>query len=371
MGKENILENGVWELHKLKEQIETLEQYKAELVKKDVEEDRLEQELEVKEKMIQDEIQMVVQKREHEIALSFDEQVNRLKTKSKKVSAKKEKTKSERVNERILQETREFREDNAKLNQEVKSVLQQGHVSKFCNNRVYYALFAPKGISDYLIAALSILIVSLLLPNSIFYLFFAKSSFWVHALLYFICIGLAVGAYYVIYQKTRMKNPTAIATGQTIRFKMRQNNAKMRKIKNRIIKDKDESGYELQQFDQQLREIESSIADILKQKTEALTVLKNSTSHILAKEVRTKHEDAISDLKRQYDEVHQKNKEMEDKVKEITRILANEYEAYLGKEFMNGKSIDDLIRIMEQNDLYVVSEAISIYRKEQENQQVS
>lgn len=364
MDKENLLEQNIGALQQLRQKINSLTMYKNQLSEKDAEEDRLENELELKNKMIQDEIQMAVVKRENEIASSFDEQIDRQKNRLKKVQEKKERSKNDEVSRRIEQETAQLRGDNQRLKQDIKNIFQQGNVSRIYNTRLYFALFAPKGIGDIGMILISALIALAAIPLLLYYLLCDFKGIFGLVVIYLLTIAVVTVLYYLVYKATKLKNPTAIASSRAVRYKLRQNNHKIQKIKKRILKDKDETAYNLGEFDNEIKDLNDKVADINRQKAEAIAVFKSTTSNILANDIRKKHEEEMKEVRTRYQALHKESRELEDKIKELSMALANQYEVYLGKEFMNLSSLDKLINIMQENQLNKTSEALEVYKKQ-------
>ena len=371
MDKDNLLEQGIEALYQLKEKLYQLNQYKNQLAEKDALENRLESELELKNNMLQDEIQMATAKRENEIAASFDEQIERQKNRMKKVQEKKERSKSDKISKRIEQETAQLRGDNQRLKQDIKSILQQGNVSRIFNTRLYFALFSPKGIGDIGILFITLLVALVAVPLILYYLIFDWNSTLGLIVLYLIIIAILVCLYYLVFKSTKQKNPTAIASARAVRYKLRQNNNKIHKIKKKILKDKDESAYNLGEYDSEIKDINAKIVDINRQKAEAIAVFRSSTSNILANDVKQKHEKEIEEAAEQYQVVHKECGQIEDRIKELSMGLANDYEVYLGKEFMNTSTLEKLIHIMQEKQLGKISEAMECYKKQIGNYQTS
>lgn len=371
MDKDNLLEQGIEALYQLKEKLYQLNQYKNQLAEKDALENRLESELELKNNMLQDEIQMATAKRENEIAASFDEQIERQKNRMKKVQEKKERSKTDKISKRIEQETAGLRGDNQRLKQDIKSILQQGDVSRIFNTRLYFALFSPKGIGDIGILFITLLVTLVAVPLMLYYLIFDWNSTLGLIVLYVIILAILVGLYYLVFKSTKKKNPTAIASARAVRYKLRQNNNKIHKIKKKILKDKDESAYNLGEYDSEIKEINAKIADINRQKAEAIAVFRSSTSNILANDVKQKHEKEMEEATEQYQVVHKECGQIEDQIKELSMGLANDYEVYLGKEFMNASALEKLIHIMQEKQLGKISEAVECYKKQIGNYQTS
>lgn len=364
MDMENLLEQDIGALQQLRQKINTLNMYKSQLSEKDAEEDRLENELEFKNKRIQDEIQLAVVKRENEIASSFDEQIDRQKNRLKKVQEKKERSKNDKVSRRIEQETAQLRGDNQRLTQDIKNIFSQGNISRIYNTRLYFALFAPKGLGDVGMILISVLVVLAAIPLLMYYLICDFKGTFGLVIIYLLTIAVVSGIYYLVYKATKVKNPNAIASSRAVRYQLRQNNHKIKKIKKRILKDKDESAYNLGEFDNEIKDLNDKIADISRQKAEAIAAFKSTTSQILGNDIRQKHEEEMKEAQNRYQALHKECRELEDKIKELSMAFANQYEVYLGKEFMNLSSLDKLIGIMQENQLSKISEGIELYKKQ-------
>ncbi len=366
MSKGNVLEEGVWELEKLRDQLITLEQYKAKLSSSDIIEQKMEQDLHAKEVQINEEINIVVSRREREVAATYDEQIERQKSKIKKVSEKKEKNKNQKVKERIASETAMLREDNKKLSDEISQIFRQGKVSRIFNNRFCFAVLSPKGISDFMIDLLVVLLSFVIIPKFLYFMMGPKNQVLFYVVLYLVILLIVGASYYIIYYGTKLKNPEVIEKTKGLRYQMRVNQREINKIKRKITKDKDESIYNLAGYDKEIRKIEDKIQDITKEKNEALATLHNTTSNILANEIRAKYQMEVSDLHETYKKQQEVTREIEKQIQESTSVIANSYQAYLGKEFMNVAAVERLIEIMNHSDFRVVSEAVQVYREEEQ-----
>ncbi|MDO5292617.1 MAG: hypothetical protein Q4F05_07695 [bacterium] len=361
MDKGNVLEEGVWELEKLRDHLTGLEQYKRELSNNDIAEQQLEMQLQQKEVQINNEITAVIAQRQQGIAMSYDEQVERQNAKIKKVREKKEKNKNEKVKERISSETQTLREQNKKLSEEVSYEFRQGKIARIYNNRLSFAMLAPKGLSDVMIDLIVIVILLAVLPKSL-YLIMAPDK---RVLFYVVTYGLILLAagvlYYIAYYATKLKSPDTIEKSRALRYQIRQNDRQIAKIKRRITKDKDESIYNLDSYNKELQKLEKKIREIQQEKGEALATLQNTTSNVLASEVRAKHQMEVSDLQKQYEAQKEKTHHIEEKIGKITSEITNNYQVYIGKDLMNVEAIDELIQIMNMNQLRSISEGIQIY----------
>ncbi|MDF2586392.1 MAG: hypothetical protein K0S41_233 [Anaerocolumna sp.] len=360
---DNILSGGFEELDKLKNILIELNHYKDE---NDVllnEEVRLEKSIKGMEKTISDEINSTTRKRKDEIEATYNEQIDLTRARIKKIKNKKEKSKNEKINERIDTETMSLKEEYNQFVGDTKSLLKHNRLPKFCNTKLYYALFMPKGIEDFFIICISLFVILLAFPYGIYTFFIPKEQMIYLVFIYPIIVIFFGGLYMLIENNTKDKHKEEIIKLRAIRKKIKQNKKQRNIIKNNILKDRDESKYGLDKFNQELNELETELNDINKQKQDALSVFDNTTRFVISEEIKSRTQEELDKLKLQYEKVYMEVKSMEDKIKSMSMEIASTYEAYLGKEFMSVEKLGILESFMEENGIESISEGILMYRE--------
>lgn len=358
----NILSGGVEELNKVKTSLINLNNYKMENDNLALEEARLEKSIQNKEKAISEEIASTVKKRKEEIENTYDEQIVKTQSRSKKVRMKKEKSKNAKVSERIEIETADLKDEYKQMSLECKKIFKQDKVPSFCNTKLFYELFMPKGLKDYLIILFCLLLILVAIPCSIYFLLLPQEKTSYLILIYFVTVVLFGGIYKVVENKTKIKHRDAIQQVHIIRNKMILNKKKRKRIEKKILNDKDESQYGLDKYNEELQELEKEVNIISNQKKEALETFENTTKTVIVEEIKARNEEELSNLKQEYDKVYTKAKTTEENIKSLSIEIASNYEAYLGKEFMSMGMLDQLIELMTENQLETISEAIAEYK---------
>lgn len=359
----NILSGGLDDLNGLKDILWELDRLKDKNDALVTEEEKLEKAIKIKEKAIADEIAATTKKRKDEIEATYDEQFDKTRSRIKKIRNRKEKSKSAKISERIEAETAELKEEYRQLALESKALLKHNKVPIFCNTRLFYALFMPRGMGDLLIIALALVLVLLLLPCFIyFYLIPVKNMIYL-MLVYFLTVIFFGGLYMLIDNNIKDKHKDTIKKVYKLRLRMTENKKDQEKIRKGILKDKDESQYGLDNFDQEISELDNELKYIQEQKKEALSVFENTTRFVIGEEIKARSQDELNNMKKQYGEVYIEIRDIEEKIKNLSMEIANNYEAFMGKEFMSIEKINILIDIMTDNDLKTISEAIGYYKE--------
>lgn len=326
-----------------------------------LEEMRLEKALEAEKKAVADAIVLTVKKRMEEINDSYDKEIAKGQDRLKRVRSKREKAKSQGIKERIEEETRDLREDNRDLKLQMKTVFQQDRVPRFCKSTWYYSLYYTSGFSEFFLLLLTILICFLAVPWGIYSLLPVKTTYYLMGI-YFAAVVLFGGLYILINNKTKVRHQEALKQGRKIRNLMKTNNKKIRVITSSIRRDRDEAVYDLEKYDDEIAQIEQDLTDITSKKKEALNTFDKVTKTIISDEIAGSSREKIGRLEADLSRASEEAKEAEVKVKEQTLFITDNYESYLGKEFMVPEKLDELADFIRMGKVTTISEAEALYK---------
>ena len=210
-----------------------------------------------------DEISATLKKRKEQIAASYDRQIDVNNSKIRQVQTKKDKKKSQRMEDRINKETADIREENRQLNATIKTLFKKNHVPPFCNTKMYYCLFSPKGMSEFLELFVILLVACGGIPAAVIaVLMNTKFKTGSHTAMCVLIAALIIIAefiiYFIVFNLTKVKHRDLIREGRRTRDKIIANEKAVKAIKNSIAKDKDESIYRLGKYDKKIQELEDA-----------------------------------------------------------------------------------------------------------------
>lgn len=355
-----ILYAGVEELNTIKEHVMELEGYQNKNEELLREESRLEKVLSDKEKDLGEEIETTLRKRRNEVTASFEGQLSTLNTRQKKIKNKKEKAKDMKVSERILEETAQLRDRNKELTIEVKTLLKKDKTPKVCNNIVFFSLFQPKGLSEFIILIIGLLVAFLAIPCGVYALLPTKPfGDMTLALIYLITVLVFGGGYLLINNLIKEKHLDTIKQIRVFRTEQHTNAKKIRIIRKGIKNDADESTYGLEQFNSELKEVEEEIHKVAEEEKQALTEFENTTTGMITEEIKGRYKEELESIRGSYDSTCTEQKQTEEKVKEFTLMLSKQYESYLGKDVLNVAKLDRLIGFIERGEATNIGEALA------------
>lgn len=360
----NILSGGRNDLLLIKEKLEELNTYRDKRDDLSSRESSLEKAIKTKEKDITDEINNTIRKRKDEIEAAYNSQIETTRQRAKKIKGKKEKSKSIKVSERIDNETSGLREESRLLKQEIKDIFRMNKIPRIFNNRLFYAIFTPKGMGDFSIILAALFLLLLALPYGIYAKFISGKNMVFLFLVYLLIVVVFGGAYLLVENNVRARYAKAFQRITQIRVSLILNRRKQNSIQNSILKDKDESIYGLENFNEELNELEDEILSLSAQKKEAMNVFETSTKQVIKDEISARYQEELNSLKKDYGIIYVSGKETEDNIKNISMEITNNYEVFMGKEFMSAEKLDTLHQIMEEQNLNTISEAIGYYKGE-------
>lgn len=366
--QDSVFNENVDYLYQVQTDLEAVEQLKQELVEYKNQERNLKKAIGTEERSIQDEITQTIRRRKAEIEKVYDNQIDANKNKSRNVRAKRDKVKSKRMDERVSLETADLTEENRQLQVEMRTLFKAQHVPSFCMSKLYYTLFMTKRVPEFLMLVLAILIIYVGIPSVMYVLsvnVFFKGSKQI-TLFCTLTVSLTLfilGFIYILMlNKTKLKCYSTLTEGRNIRDKIAANKRQMKAIRNKINKDKDDSQYGLDKYDEKLAELEEELNQISIEKQDAMTAFENETKQVLTNEVNDRRLGSLEQMKADLEALEEQMAVLEEDIQNSALAIANNYGAILGKDFCTPAKVADLISLMEDGTAETVSEAIVAYR---------
>lgn len=358
----SILNEGVSELYVARDILVQLQEDKEHKVAIDIEEEKLEKVIVLREKQMNDEITSTLKIRKDEVEKTYNTQINEIKVKLKKLKAKKEKFKTRKVSERIQYETEDLREANSKMKQEINSIIKDKKLPSISRNNLFYSLFMPKGIKDFFHIFLCLLVALVLIPCFIYYLILPTQRLIYLLIIYVIVVVVIAIIYMLIENNIKDKYHDSLKDIRIIKQNMRKNNIEQNRVKQGIKRDKDETVYQLEDFDTDINGLNEEINRITNLKDEALQLFDKQSKLLIIDEIKLKYKSDLDELKDKLNLRIKERKGLEDKITMTLLHYSNNYEVFIGKEFIKIEIMNQLIELMQDKGLSTVSEGLAEYR---------
>jgi hypothetical protein len=355
----NILSNGIEQLGIIKSKLIELNTLNEEQITLEIAEKRKGIEIEKKEQKIFKEIRNVISQRRLEIEYRMNEQIENIENKIKDVRVNKEKTKKKAIVERIDNETVDYRSEEEELYIGGKSIFTKENIPFLYNNRLFFALYFPKGIVDVGIIIMTTFIAFFVLPLLFYYGFFAGMNVIYLALCNFVGI-VFFGGLYLWLGKIKYKHIEALNRVSDMRQLIIDNKKNQRKIKKSIKNDVDESIYGLEEFDKEISSLEMTLSNLLEQKEKALLDFDSITAQDIKSQINSKYEQELQAMKSEYSKIYQQNKEQLEVINKLAIEISSNYEVYLGNALLTVEKIEQLEEIINSDQAGTIAEAIEV-----------
>lgn len=342
----------------------------AELDKMRTYQKKLTKNIAAEEKSIAEEISATLKKRKQEISDTYDDRLDDNRARKKKISSKRDKKKNQRMNQRIDDETKDIHKNSRELEIEMKTLFKKNKVPSLCASRLYYDMFMPRGFGEVLAMLGCYLLFFAGVPGLITFLVKnfvldgkknVNVAFW--CMLIAACLViLQLIVYFAIYNATKVRHGDILKQGRSIRDKIKANKRQADAIKNSINKDKDESAYNLDAYDEKLANLDKEADAIGAEKQQALKAFEEDTKQLIIDEINGRRLKAVEDMKTEKKELEDKIAKGEKMYSEKVLQITNQYASYLGEDLCKADKLNDLIALMEEGQAETVSEAINLYK---------
>ena len=339
--------------------VQELEALNTEVEQLEADEKKLESSLKGKQRSVTETISQTVKQRKEEITKSYDAELGKAQERLKKVKAKREKAKNQGVKERIEEDTRGL------VREKMKTLFKANHVPGFCRGNYYYALYFTRTFKDFLALLVTILICFLAIPCGTYFLIPERRTMYLVGI-YVAAILIFGGIYVTVGNMTKVRYMDVLKEGLGIRAKIRANKKEMKVIAKTIRRDKNETIYNLQKFDDEIAQLDQDVAEINRKKKEALTTFDTVTRTIISDEITANNKEEIGRMEDDLASLSEKLRSTRTAAKEKSLFITDNYEVYIGKGYMTSEKLQALADIVRSGAASNISDAIAVYKSQEE-----
>ena len=263
------------------------------------------------------------------------------------------------VKERITAETASLRAQNEDLADQINEAFIHENISKVFNSQLFISVFNPKKLLDYVIDIAIILILYVAVPVALFLLPMIPQ--WILLVYCMVITVVSIVVIKCIFRKVVLKHAETIMAAQNTRIQITDNKKRIKKIEKNIRKDKNEDMYGLESFDSDINALHDDIARIEEEKSSALEEFEKNTKADIISEINERYADKISNMENELNKKKKEYDELDDLVKKQRIYISSNYEAYLGKEFINVDKLSELNSIMKSDSADTIAQALAVY----------
>lgn len=292
----NILYGNIDDLKNVQGALMAQSSLRGQIQQENIKKQNLSKDIEAEEKLLKDTIDATVKKRREQVLSNFDKEMSKVQDRLKATRNERARAKNKGVEARIKEETSEIIQENKNLKDEIRTIFRQKGVWKHFDNKLTYILYYPKTpkekITFLLLAAMGLIVI----PTLAVWL---TNAFWLLRVLEYILIAAIFVVLYIVgYKYARVKYKDAFTETKVQRITINKNESKIKRIIKNIKKDKDDERYGLESFDNEIKELEQQINDIVSRKNNAVNDFEKTTKADIEEEITSRDIGKIERLRR-------------------------------------------------------------------------
>lgn len=328
-----------------------------------LEEARISKEIGAGDKEINGRIEATLARRLSEITSTYDKELKKADSAKKAAQAKREKAKTRKKDERIEDETKELKNHIAGVRAEINDLMKKNGIPKFCNTNMYYTFYFPHKFMDFIKLLFAVAIILLAIPMAVYKLI------PMHRPIYLPFIYLAIvlvfgGIYIIIGNITKARNREKLIKIRKMRDNIENDYKRIGLIKKDIDNDANEDRYDLTQFDRAIEDVDGKIDEMNAKRAAAVNEFENNTRKIITDEIMENAKQARQKLKSELELTKRSLESIAARRSEINLYISDNYEVYLGDEFLQVDKIDALEKIIAKGQASNISEAIDLFHSQ-------
>lgn len=359
----NILYGNIDDLKNVQGALMAQSSLRSQIQQENLKKQNLAKDIESEEKLLKDTIDATVKKRREQVLSNFDKEMSKVQDRLKNTRNDRAKAKNKGVEARIKEETAEIIQENKNLKDEIRTIFRQKGVWKHFDNKLTYILYYPKTAKEKIIFLLLAVMGLIVIPTIAVWL---TNAFWLLRVLEYILIAAVFVVLYIVgYKYARVEYKAAFSETKVQRITILKNESKIKRIIKSIKKDKDDERYGLESFDNEIKELEQQIGDIVSRKNNALNDFEKTTKADIEEEITARDIGKIEKLKKEQNETAIRLKELEEQQKNVTIDISTNYTAYIGEENMNTERLEKMMVLLADGRAKTIGDAINILKNTQ------
>jgi len=316
-------------------------------------------ELEIQKKRVEEKILSTIKKSRADLEKGFDDEISTCEKAIKEAENRKKTAKAAAMNERMKRENSSLVDDNKVLGAEIKARFQEASVPAFCKSSLYYSLFAPKKVTDYLICLAAILLFAVLIPFGVTRLVngvVLQILVWVLVVVFFAAI------YFLIAFWTKKGERNDAIKDMRSKVKQIKDNKKAIKSRNKNIKaDPDESQYNLYEYDQELESARDDLDQARLKREQAVANFEQVESVNIRQEMEQEKASVFEQLEKEIAQLQEDLKVKEEAYHQASAAM-EEYNTAFGEKSLKADKIDELVSIMQEGKASTIREAMNVQK---------
>lgn len=365
METKNILNGGIEELRQMQSDLKLRDDVKTQIYDTVLKSENVELQLKNAQRDMKEAKEDTINKRYAGVVSSFDKELEEDRSKLRTAISKRKKAKNDGIKDRIAKETLDLKAENKKLKSEVGNEFRTNGVPSWCNTSFYNSMYCTSSLYDWIVFIVTSIICLAVIPG---FFDLVLSWFWLwKILLHILIVVIFLAIYITIWLSTKDRFKPIILEMTERRDRIMDNKRQINRIRRSIKKDTDDSMYNLNDFDDEINEINKRIKITEEKKAQAVNEFEHKIKPVIIKDIEDSNSPEIERMQSRLSELTDNRRELEEKQKEIMYKITSSYEAFLESRNVNIESVNMMIEVIESGNASTVSDALNYINNTQED----
>lgn len=303
--------------------------------------------------------QVKVNEARRSISDVYDVEIDKISKSIQQEEKAKSKSRAAQVEARIAAYNENLIIQKQGFYERIDSLSKAGNVTIKSKNKFYFMLLIPRGFKECLIAASVSFIALIVVLLSINY--FAPPAYhW----LYFIGFAVIYSLVHAVKTNYVSRNLKFLTSSRSIYDEIAKIDKVISANANKIKEDRDDSMYDLDEFNQRLHMLQSKLSEQLNEKDRVLNDFDTNKAKKIEADIEELFKDKIFTAQEKIEELQNSIQKLTDENYKLKKYTTITYDNVLGNEYNSVKRIDELMNVMKRKNILDVESAIQAYEND-------
>ena len=253
--------------------------------------------------------------------------------------------------------TQEFRDQIRQEKSQMKARMKGDGVPFYCNSSIWFSLFMPAFLTDYIMIAVTWLAAGIGLPVLI-YILIPDHRMWQFYILFPLFVAATIFLYVEISRRTRKKYKDTLNWCCEKMTLIHELKGRIKKTEKQICRSDDESPYELNDLDEKIRQARRDLETARNNQTNGLREFEQQTRLEIIEEFRIKSQEKLNELMEGISSLTREKGLTMEMASELQLWIVDHYEEKLGAENMSPDRVKQILSLLESGAAETLEEAV-------------
>lgn len=321
--------------------------------------DKAQRALETYKVRITEEAAQIVKKQREQLENRLEKEVQSAVRRVEQAEKKRSQEKERQKKSHIADATQEYRERIRQAWAQIKADMKADKVPAFCGSRLWFSLFMPVFLTDYILLILVWLIEGLGIPALIYWLI-PDHNIWQFYIIFPLCLVLIIMLYIEVHRRTVGRHKETLKLCREKMNLIHELKGRIRKTEKTITKSDDESPYELRELDEKIQKARLELDTARKNQADGLREFEQHLRLDIIEEFREKSQPKLDELTGAIGHLSREKNLFMETASELQLEMVDDYEDILGAENLNAARLEQILNCLEEGGADSLEQALKI-----------